>query len=317
MTFEVNMFDRVGHDSYREFYEFVDIVDRNPDRALPVVVGFGLSSDTVDTRTAAGTLTPTVHVTDDASGAEHVYACPSHQSDSYWIQDDGCTMLSLVAGTALDGTWRGAVPFPAHSLAGDWDMDIWVEDSVHGGNPGYYLGPESYSSRTSGPGGADHPTTFRLPGGRGHFSVLGTGDAAPPELSTIAISPSSIDTLPSAQTVTFDIAARDDVGIRRVWLMLDGPEGSSSRVQMFWGSQTAPASGTAADGVWHFDVVVPQGTPAGTYDVQVLLQDNNHNRGWVSATSIGAGQNNATALTAQQTPGTDGTVKVVEHPSSP
>lgn len=312
---EVDVTDRIGRGGNRYFPDLVTIVDRNPDLARPELVHYALSSGTVDTRTTASSLTVIAKVSDDASGASTVYACPSHQFQDGWRMAGPCTGMTLFSGTTQYGYWRATVPFAAHSFAGDWDLDIWTSDRVHQGSPAYWYGPEHYSSTINGPGGNDWPTVHPIPSSGGRITVLGSGDSYAPVLSAVAIAPASIDTLAQAQHVGFDVHASDVEGINKVHLTVSGPEGSGSQAQIAWLSLDAPSSGTASEGTWHFDVVFPQGAPPGRYDVQVSITDLSHFRSWVSATMPGAGQNNTTPFTAAQTPGSEGVVTVVPRSS--
>lgn len=309
---EVDAFDRVGRSGNRSFADLGTIVDRNPDLQRPVLTNYALSTTTVDTRAGAASMTVTAWVTDDASGTDAVYACPSHQFSDTWRMAGGCTRLALLSGDGRAGAWRGSVPFPKGSFAGDWNMDIWTSDRIHQGSPAYWYGPEHYRSVKAGPGGADTDTTRPIPGGRGRFAVLGTGDTNAPALASVAIAPATIDTLTQPQVVGFDIRATDVEGINRVYLLVVGPEGASSQAQIAWLPLDAPTTGSRTDGLWRFEVTFPQGAPPGRYDVQVMLEDLSHSRSWVSPTMPGAGQNNDVPMSAAQTPGSDGVVTVVD-----
>lgn len=303
---DVIVHDRVGRTGFRTFSQVLTVADRAPDTALPTVASLSLSASTVDVRTAAGSITGTARVRDDRAGASDVEFCPVHLIDGYWSNTLGCTVGERVSGTATDAVFRATMPFPKGTVGGDWEVELWVTDQPHSGTYAYWVGPGHYRDAVDQGFGADYS---RLPGGAGPLTVLGPGDSHPPVLSTVTITPQQVDTLPSAQTVTVEVAATDVEGVDTIGLAVT--QRADSNVQPYWHELSSPASGTTRDGVWRFSVVLPQGTPPGTYELQVYLRDGTHFRSWVSAGSANADASNL-ALTSAQTPGTDGTIQVVQ-----
>ena len=306
--YDVDVFvrDRVGRTGSRTFSQVLTVADAAPDRALPTVASLALSRTSVDVRTSASSLTGTARVRDDRAGASDVEFCPVHLVEGYWQNSLGCTIGEKVGGTATDAVFQAVMPFPEGTTGGDWEVELWVTDLPHEGNYAYWVGPGHYDLAVrQGEEAGYHP----LPGGAGPFKVIGPGDAHAPVLSTVTISPPTVDTLAAAQHVTVDVAATDVEGIGTVGVAISSR--SDGSLQPYWGELAAPSSGTARDGVWRFTVVLPQGTPPGTYDLQVYLQDATHFRSWMSAGANNVGPDNP-AMTPAQTPGSDGTITVVQ-----
>jgi len=303
----VDATDRVGRHVYVERSAFT-VADDNPDQALPVAVSATLSADTVDVRTAEGSLTITAHLTDDASGvlASGTYACLHFPRADGSYGQLPCRHLTRYSGTNLDGYWRVTATVPQGSQGGDWNVSIWVTDAVHSGRANYYWGPDVYRYLT-GSCSCVEPTYHEL--SRGRFAVLGTSDSYPPELVGLRVDRTSVDTLPSDQAVHVDVTARDAVGegIASIggYLAPEGGEGNGSPgIQPVDGRLV---SGTAVDGVWRLTFTLPQGTPPGRYCLtQVWVQDKSHWRSWAPDCSPYAGYSSQQPVAPSQLTQADG-----------
>lgn len=305
----VNVTDRVGRSAYHQFSGALRVLDRAADTVLPVVPGpLDISPATVDVRQAPKTVTARVHLTDDRSGVTDPVLCPGHANeDSY--QADGCPTMQLVSGTRTNGVWQGSYTIPKGGFGGEWNFAVWFADNAHPNATQFWEGPDWFSSDVlSQPQGLD-PRYHQLPGGSGRFTVVGVGDLHAPTLRMVTIRPATVDSLPSDTAVGVDVAAADVEGITGVTLVL-GSDNESLMVPAM--SHDRPTSGTARSGTWHFDVTIPQGTPVGRYPVGILLEDVSHRR-WFIADDPAEGQTGATRYTSAQTPGSDGSIQVVQH----
>src|SRR3954454_10852613 len=154
--------------------------------------------------------------------------------------------------------------------------------------------------------------TFAIPYGVGAIQVTGADDPAPPPLVNVVWSPDQIDTLPSDQTVGIDVHATDaDAdGIDNVRVFISSATASGG--DPFWATDpaTAPVTGTRHDGIWHFDVTIPQGTPPGTYYLDIAVTDTSHVNSYVPPGSPYADQPSDTVMTPDQGAGT---LTVVQH----
>jgi len=312
-TFDVyvSLTDRVGRSGGRIFPGAVTVIDRAPDVAPPVVKGLSVrhvgGTFPIDVRTAAQTIEVTAHLADDRSGVDDpVYLCPSRDLGGFY-SNLACTVLTRISGTIVDGFYRGTAVIPKGSSSGDWNTDLWIADRAHPNDTQYWKGPDSYAEAMAQGG---DPTYHLLPGGAGRFAVLGVGDAQLPVLASLRISPSSVDTLPAAQKVGFDVDLTDDAGVQSVTVVLTAANVTYSYQSV---DLTAPTTGSATHGTWHVDITLPQGVEPQTLTLQVLVTDLTHSHSWVSATSPYVGISGIDTLTpAQLGSGTD-VVTIVPH----
>lgn len=268
----VVVFDRVSRATTDMRDGAYTIVNTNVDYEIPVLTSLTLGADQIDVRTSAEPLTGTAHITDDVSGPEQVLMCAKRVG-----ADTGtCQNLTRTSGTAQDSTWRGAVTIPKGAPSGTWNVFLYIEDV--GGRHDWWLGPQLKASDRAG-GEA-------IPGGVGEFEVIGsTPDGNPPDLGSLKLSPSRVDTSLGAVSVTAEIAASDVEGVEFVSLGIGGyPDDGSSDQELViaTGYTFDPIEGTTKQGVWRISIVVPGGTPDGTYFIYVGLQDSGHHESWSS-----------------------------------
>ncbi|WP_243314502.1 PxKF domain-containing protein [Geothrix paludis] len=95
----------------------VEVASSTADTAAPLLASFSLSPATIDTTSAGQAINASFSVTDNPSGTSSV---------SFWFTGPdgalypGATALTL--GTALSGTWGGAVTIPAGSVPGLYQL---------------------------------------------------------------------------------------------------------------------------------------------------------------------------------------------------
>ncbi|MFY0406527.1 calcium-binding protein [Solicola sp. PLA-1-18] len=286
---DVSMGDRVGRDSWDARADAYTIVNSVVDREMPVVRSLSLDASKLDVRSSDRSITATVRVTDDLAGpADPVLVCPSHQSSEGFGQGGACASMQKVAGTARDSTWRGTLDVPKGAPSGTWNADVWIDDAAGNFANDYWLGPDSYvANKALSPD--DEPRYRPLPNGAGRFTVVGSArDTHAPVLTSLRITPSTVDTSRGAVSVSVDIAGKDVEGITDAGLFINGYAGwphnpsSAANVQIAWASDFELVSGTRTDGVWRRTFVVPGGTPNGTYWIQATLEDQAHFTSWVS-----------------------------------
>jgi hypothetical protein len=145
-----------------------------------------------------------------------------------------------------------------------------------------------------------------LPGVNARFGVLGAIDSVAPTLVSITASPTSIDTLPGPATVRIGVHVTDAVGEGVTQVSLAGASGGGPGEP----TASAPSTGTRQDGWWYIDLTVPQGTPPGSFGLQVVWEDISH---WRSATTTGPAYPGVPVLTPAQLGGWDGLITVVPH----
>jgi hypothetical protein len=293
---EIDVFvtDRVGRTGMRSFADAVAITDANPDRTPPVLQSVSMTPSSVDVRAAAKTVTATVRITDDLAGVGTAYLCPAHQYADYYGGGE-CSVLSLVAGTTRDGTWRASSTIPRGAVGGDWDFQVWLEDASGNHPTGYWFGPDQIAWNAA----HDQVWGQPIPGGGGVVHVTGSSDSNAPVLRTVTLSSATVDTSHGAVEVTAEIAGTDVEGISAASLFISGQADDGGNVDILWDGDFELVSGTSRDGVWRARFTVPGGTPAGRYDLQVVLQDTTHFESWFTP---GAPYGPVRALTAAQAP---------------
>lgn len=305
MTVHVFLKDRVGRHSSPAFGNRLTVVSRNPDRSPPRVVDSWIGTTSVDVRTSTKTFPASVRIVDDVAGAKPwgTHLCPSHLFADGFRQAGACEQLVLVSGTVRDGWWRAVMTVPARSASGTWNLSAWVEDDSTRWGLTFWDGPDLHAWQQANP-----PVTgVPLPGRGGRFTVQGVGDTNAPVVSTVRISPSTVNGMAGPTRVTVDVAARDVEGISAVSLFARGQD-SESGVDLAV-SEAQRVSGTARDGVWRFTVDVVQGTPPGTYYLQVVVEDLTH---WVTFVSPGYphSESGIPTLSPAQLPGGTGVITV-------
>ena len=319
-TFALDVFttDRVGRSGYQQFAYALAIVDRAPDTTMPQVASIGLTSSTgsfpVDVRTTTRSVTVKAHLTDDVSGIYSADACLYYPSSGGYLQAGGCPVMSRYSGTEKDGWYRATISIPAKSVGGDWNVVIYLTDRAHSGTNDFWIGPDVYRAWQDDCGGCVDPRNRALPPGQGRFGVRGVSDSTPPTLMTVTATPTSADTLPGPATVSVDVRATDasGEGVTSVGVFPFAIDSDGSAPSLGMYESTAPTSGTRTDGWWHFEVTLPQGTPPGSFGLQVAVQDAGHWRSWMTQTSAELPPDQA-PLSPAQLGSWDGRIVVVPH----
>ncbi len=96
----------------------------------------------------------------------------------------------------------------------------------------------------------------------------GLGDVTPPSVTSLAISPTSVDTSTSAKAVTVNVHATDDLsGVSAIEINLsNGSRWISAPAQL--------TAGTRLHGTWDGTLTLPEGSAAGSYVLSVSVIDN-------------------------------------------
>jgi len=285
----VRTLDRVGRDQTVEL-GVLHVSDSDADTQLPQMVALQspLPDASYDVRTQDRQVVVSARFTDDKSGTKAAYFCFEGPQVGGW---NPCADAELVSGTRLDGTWRANITVPQDTAGGTYSIHAYVGDRAHNDYGIHWVGP-SYSAQVRATNfGHQLPTgMYDIPGERGDFTVVGSVDNHPPVLTSLSMTPSTIDTLGSEQVVHFTVTATDATGegVTAVELQVDSPSGMATDAQLQRAYLTR-TSGTATDGVWEGDVVFPQGTPPGAYPIWVMVVDKTHGSCYASSSDLNAG----------------------------
>lgn len=291
--------DRVRRNSTHEVRDALEVANSTPDRDLPTVVQLirPTVSTVVDVRTDARTVVIEARIQDTLSGVSDGNSFCLYKPVDGGYTNLPCPTAVLVSGTRYDGVWRARIQIPRGETGGDWNVGIDARDRAHLHETRMWLGPDLWSYWTDGGSNPD-PHLAELPDGAGRFSVLGTTDSAAPRVTGVTISPSRIDTLPGPVKVDFEVTATDvpGEGVDAVGISIHGAENDRTGVD-FEFLDLALTGGTDVDGTWTGSYWVPQGTPPGTYYLQVVVSDPTHYRSYFSPGSPYASDPGAQLLT--------------------
>ena len=215
-----------------------------PDTTPPTVTDISLSSSTVN---ASGQITVTVTASDDASGVDSCRV-------SFRYAEDSCLGCSLTLNS--DGTFTGSVQVDEHTNSGTYVIE-YVSLSDKAGNYATYYGKGSSSYASS---------ESKLPDSLASLSML--VDTAPPMVTDISLSPSSI-TVSGQITVT--LSASDDVsGVADCHVSFRNTNQWGPSLEYLYCYLSVNSNGTFTG-----TIQVDEHTNSGTYVIEcVCLEDN-------------------------------------------
>jgi hypothetical protein len=159
----------------------VQVTDEHEDVTAPEVAGLTISPSSVNTTSSSQTATVTAHLTDNLSGvgsASVQFGSPNGK------QTTARVAFAKVSGTETNGTWEAKVPFERYLQTGNWKItSIELEDNA--GNEAS-LSAAQLEAKTL-------PVTEH---------VESTEQTSPPALASLSLSPATVNTTSSSQTVT-------------------------------------------------------------------------------------------------------------------
>ena len=288
---DVTVRDRVGRWSAPTISGAYTVIDTVADQEMPVLQSLSLDRTAVDVRAASQSITATVHVTDDLAGPTDLYLCPAHAFPTgtpSFRQAGGCEAMNQTSGDPRDSTWEATYVVPKGAPSGTWNFEVWISDAAGNFDNDFWFGPDELAAI----GPTNEPRYRAIPDGGGVFTVQGTPqDLNAPVLTSLTLSPSTVDTTTGAVQVTADIAGTDIEGTTGAGLFIAGYPGYpdnpnwTDSIQVAWVQDFQLISGTPQDGVWRATFVVPGGTPNGSYFIQASLEDSSHFESWVSPDS--------------------------------
>ena len=219
------------------------------DSTPPSITAFNLSSHSINTENADQTVTATMTVTDDQSGARdqpEIILTPSSTSQSSDV------LFNRTSGSGLNGTYTATLTFPRGSQAGEWKVSqLTIFDNI-GNSTNYNKGS--------------------LEGlfGSGVASVTNTAavsDSSPPQVTTFTLSPTQIDTENASQqviatfTITDDQAGSRDQGEIIITPLIGTQSGDVIYHRI---------SGDGYNGVYTATFTLPQSSKVGVWQVSHL-----------------------------------------------
>ena len=202
-----------------------------------------LVSGTVDKRSfslAAGPATFTVTVTaTDATGVEAPVVSASSTTTG---QSEGFGSMTLVAGTAKNGTWQRTITIPRSAAPGTWEVTLFpLRDSL--GNSG------SFTTLT----------TLTLTG-------AASADTSPPVLVSGTVDKKSFSLASGPATFTVTVKATDATGVTAPVVSASSTTTDQSAG---FGSMTLVA-GTTKNGTWQRTITIPSNAAPGAWEVTLF-----------------------------------------------
>jgi uncharacterized protein YjbI with pentapeptide repeats len=225
------------------------------------LTSFTVSPQSVNVSAGAASVSVNVGVTDSGSpvSAVWVYAyAPNFRSAAY-------AQGSLTSGTAANGVWQVNLTIPQGAPAGTWTVYyVYLNDQA--GNFLYLTSTDLTNQ--------NYANTF-------------TVTSVTPQLSltSLSISPSSVDVSAGSASVVMNVGASDNgSAVTEVFVYAYAPNLGS--VVYNAGSLI---SGTPSNGVWQVNLTVPQGASAGTWTISyVYLVDQSGNYQLLTSTDLTA-----------------------------
>lgn len=259
--YSVGMYDQMGRGAAADdFQDVVLNVTSVDDTELPVLES--LSAPTpgtvLDVRSRGAQLRVTAHLTDNLSGIGYAYVCATPVNQ--YIGGTSCPDFQLVSGTARDGTWSVTVSIPEGAVSDQWKLRITIVDRANpSARASYYPDIEWWGPHIS-------------PAGYGVFDVIGSDPPEPtqdPEVATIDLTPTTVDTLANAATVSGTVTFDDpDAVVTRGELALQQTQPGG-----YTGIEYVASLIRGADGLWRAQVVLARGAPPGRYQARVIAYD--------------------------------------------
>jgi hypothetical protein len=215
----------------------------------PRLESMTITPSIVDTSTGPQMITVTVHVTDDMSGvgrnafAGVSFLGPANRQFSVFFIE-----AMRVSGTPFDGVYTTTVPLAAMSAKGTFSVQsVGVVDNA--GNQ-LLLHHQDLVDRGL-------PSSFEQIGD-------GNGDTAPPDIKSLTLDRTTIDTSTGTQTITITARFTDDIsGVASATISFLNATTGQSQGADFWPQNLR--SGTALDGTYVGTLTMPRHSAPGTW----------------------------------------------------
>jgi len=220
------------------------------DSTPPQVSAVAFSQTAVDTTAGDQSVTASVTVTDDLSGVNYLYIYLQTTSTSQPANTRSlsCYVGTLQSGSRTNGVLTGSCYFPRYSQSGTWyAYQVYVYDNV-GNNRSYYNSNQQLSFA---------PQTISV-------TSLAAPPATVPTLLSMTVSPGSVDTSNSSQTLTFDAHITSGGDFNYGYVYLYDPSGGQSTSAYFYNSSRI--LGDVNDGVYRTTATLPRYSRAGNWN---------------------------------------------------
>ncbi len=227
------------------------------DTTPPTILALAVTPGSIDTSGAAVAVAVHAHITDDLAGLADggdvgVSTVAFQGPGGAQIARGYLSQAQRTSGSPLDGEYDTVVFVPRYAETGTWQASATLVDAV--GNTAT-LSAADLAAAGVGAG----------------FTQTGAGDATAPSVLSLTVSPTSIDTSAASATVVFTAHLTDDLaGVSSgstaapSQLVMRGPTGAHHVSAVF----IRRVSGTATDGVYSAQVVVPHYAEQGHWTIE-------------------------------------------------
>ena len=217
------------------------------DTVEPAFTAFGFTPSSVNTTAAAVPVTCTITVTDALAGvasAGCMFQSPTFQHTA------SCSSAAPTSGTRQNGVFSCVVTLPRYAESGTWLANLSATDQV---------GNEAQLSWFQ------FPVGFPM-----NLSVTSDPDLAAPALTTLAVTPSTINTSAASANVTCNMTVTDaKSGVSTASCFFQAPGSQQPRGC----SSNAPTSGTRQNGTFSCMATFARYSDAGVWPSAVFLMD--------------------------------------------
>lgn len=229
------------------------------------IASLSLAPGSVNVTAAAQNVTLDVDIECDAGFMEGEIAV--HKANFSGLIEIPLLPANRISGTATAGLYRVTIPVSRYSTPGTWFIEIAASDT-----PGAQA---VFGRGVSAIFEYDHVLPDGLPG---IFSVTNTGavDSAAPELVTFTRSPSAVNVVSAAATLTFSFRITDALaGFGTATLTLFTPAGEALVALPITAANRT--LGTAFDGTYTATFSLPPRMPSGVWFATFLIRDSTGN----------------------------------------
>lgn len=228
----------------------------NGDGQAPRVHELEIQPGSVDISGGNATAVVTLRVTDVAAGLSFG-SISLYNPDGSYVGAVGFNQNNLISGDVFEGIYRVEIDVPTYGKPGQWTVQCYVDDNA--GNWVDYPADVEFSA-------AAKPS----------FAVVSSGavDAAFPFVTSLSVSPSSIDTGSGPASVQVTVEAGDALsGLRDALLYFYDPAGvfqGALYTDLQNGFRTA---GDEFNGTYVVTRTLPQGSMPGQWSARLFLRD--------------------------------------------
>ncbi|MGN6577425.1 MAG: calcium-binding protein [Nocardioides sp.] len=266
----------------------LQVLDDDPDLETPRLwLRSPVGSDPVDVTSSGADVTVSVRATDVDSGVRRIDLCLSKPADADHLMLYGICAddVARAAGSVHDGVWTATLRIPKGDMNGTWNVTAYASDRAGSGEVDW-LGPDAYRRWIDL--GACCSEVNPFPDGAGALTVIGADDRTAAWSDQVTATPAEVDTFQVDALTHVSVHALDAAGeaVTRIEAVLLADSDAATAPQ-FDRVDLAMTAGSATDGTWEGDLVLPRSTPPGTYHVLVFVDDVAHSTGFVGSSYPG------------------------------